>query len=352
MLSGTCRLSLHMSWLYRPWFDILFILLPPFAMVAWVLLQPGFFAQADMPPWFWLVFVVGVDVSHVYSTLYRTYLHPQEYRLRRSLLLAVPALVWLGGVVLYSLGEMTFWRVMAYLAVYHFVRQQYGFFRLYARHEQASRWQRRLQAATIYMSTLYPILHWHSHLPRPFSWFMEGDFVPLAGWVATVAGGLYVALLTAYVVTELWAISRGRSLHLPKQLVLLGTALSWYIGIVWAQGDMTFTAVNVVSHGIPYMALIWAYGRQKGGGVVWFRQAAIPLFVGLLVVLAYVEEGLWDAMVWYDHPQFFSWASGLPLLHDVAALSLLVPLLSVPQVTHYVLDGFIWRLRQDKQLQT
>ena len=29
------------------------------------------------------------------------------------------------------------------------------------------------------------------------------------------------------------------------------------------------------------------------------------------------------------------------------ALSFLVPLLALPQITHYILDGFIWKIRHD-----
>jgi hypothetical protein len=29
-------------------------------------------------------------------------------------------------------------------------------------------------------------------------------------------------------------------------------------------------------------------------------------------------------------------------------LKIIVPLLSVPQITHYVIDGFIWKMRKDQ----
>jgi hypothetical protein len=37
------------------------------------------------------------------------------------------------GVALYSEGELTFWKVLAFVAVFHFVRQQYGWVALYRR---------------------------------------------------------------------------------------------------------------------------------------------------------------------------------------------------------------------------
>ena len=30
------------------------------------------------------------------------------------------------------------------------------------------------------------------------------------------------------------------------------------------------------------------------------------------------------------------------------ALAFIVPLLALPQVTHYILDGFIWKIRKDE----
>lgn len=39
---------------------------------------------------------------------------------------------------------------------------------------------------------------------------------------------------------------------------------------------------------------------------------------------------------------------GLPL--EGAVLALVVPLLSLPQLTHCLLDGFIWRTREDPNL--
>ena len=35
------------------------------------------------------------------------------------------------------------------------------------------------------------------------------------------------------------------------------------MGIVYFKGDLTFTLLNVVSHGIPYYALVWAYGNNQ-----------------------------------------------------------------------------------------
>ncbi|MBI1789044.1 MAG: hypothetical protein HYR60_16050 [Acidobacteria bacterium] len=347
-------------WLFSPASDLIFILLPAFLVAAIVEIFPVYFAQRrDVTPWTWLLLAVGIDVAHVYATLYRTYFDPETRRRRLSLLMVIPVICWVGGVMLYSSGALVFWRALAYVAVFHFVRQQYGFLRLYARREAFPGWRRRLDAAAIYSATLYPLVYWHTH-PRSFHWFLQGDFVHLPlPFLAGVAGWLYVAILLAYCGCEIRDSIRSRVVNLPKNLVLLGTALSWCSGIVRHDGDLTFTATNVVAHGIPYMALVWFYQRRQASTAAgdaerrylsrWFVPRAIPAFVGLLLFLAYVEEGFWDALVWRDHTQFYQWL-GLPQLGDPALLAIVVPLLAVPQATHYVLDGFIWRVRDLRPL--
>ena len=95
------------------------------------------------------------------------------------------------------------------------------------------------------------------------------------------------------------------------------------------------------------MALVWIYGRRKWTGErSWRRRihrpAAAAIFVGLLLVLAYFEEGLWDLFVWQEHAAAFGQVA-LPFAVPEALRHLIVPLLTVPQATHYVLDGWIWR---------
>ncbi len=356
MPNATAISPYRQPWIYKSWVDGLFILAPAFAATLAVLLFPGFFENnASMPPQAWLLLIVGVDVAHVYSTLWRTYLDPAEFSRYRNLLIYTPLAVWLGGMLLYMLGPIVFWRVLAYMAVFHFVRQQYGFMAVYSRQDGRAKWERRLDEITVYALTLYPILYWHTHLPRNFSWFVEDDFLALPMPEIAQAGfGIYLFFIASYLVKEAWMAIKLRRINLPKNLILLGTGISWYSGIVLHNGDLAFTATNVIAHGLPYMAMVWMYGRKKQAihphipaPNIWmkigFRAAFVPVFLGLLLALAYLEEGLWDGLVWRDHGSLFPWANWLPYVTDRATLAVIVPLLSLPQVTHYIVDGFIWK---------
>ncbi len=342
-------------WLGKPVTDILFILLPPFFSLLVIAAFPALFRNNDqVPDTWWVVLVLLIDVAHVYSTLYRTYLDPAVRRQLGRPLLLIPLLSFAGGVLLYATDPMWFWRILAYLAVFHFVRQQYGFMRLYSRQEQQKPLAVFIDKCTIYYATLYPLLYWHLAGPRNFAWFVKGDFLllPAAG-LLPLATGLYVLVLVAYIIKEVYTAIQQRWLNLPKTAIITGTILSWYFGIVYFNGDLAFTLLNVVSHGIPYMALVWIYGQKQVQGSkapgslrLFFGRYGILLFLGLIFLLAYIEEGLWDWTLWQEHQDIFSVFHKISMQPGDTLLCFIVPVLTLPQVTHYIIDGYIWKKKK------
>ncbi len=342
---------MNQPWIRSSVIDSLCILAPGVAasLLAWWLCAEGQ-GGIDTPVWAWVVLVVGIDVAHVYATLYRTYLDGRERHSLGTWLWLTPLACWLCGVLLYSLSAGAFWTLLAYLAVFHFVRQQYGFVMLYARNEQSlPAWCRHIDKLAIYAATLGPLLYWHTHLPRAFVWFVEGDFIALPSWCWTVGAPLYGLVLLAYFFKEVWLAHSGQGCNLPRNGVVCGTAFSWFVGIVVANGDLVFTLTNVVAHGLPYIALTTLYKRaedvRRARPHSWFSARYLPASIGLLCLFAYLEEGLWDGLVWREHGTLFALFGALPAVHSSALLALLVPLLTVPQATHYVLDALIWRMR-------
>jgi len=345
-------------WIGKPLTDILFILLPPFACLLVIALFPGLFENSKgIPDASWVILILLIDVAHVYSTLYRTYFDPAAFKKQRTILLAIPFIGFIAGVLLYSISPLLFWRLLAYVAVFHFIRQQYGFMRVYSRKEKKARLTSAIDTITIYYATLYPILYWHMKGPRNFNWFIENDFLYIqAGGLLKIFTGLYFMIVSVYIIKEIISWIKSRFINAPKLLIVSGTLVSWYFGIVYFNGDMAFTLLNVVSHGIPYMALIWIYGRKnytqagKGSGFlrVVFSRYGIAIFLGLLFLFAFIEEGLWDLGVWQEHKHIFGLADSFSLSMPDKALAFIVPLLALPQVTHYILDGFIWKIRKDE----
>lgn len=361
-------------WLCSPSWDTSLIIAPALVSSALAIMCRTLWPDGhDLPLWAWVAFVLLIDVAHVYATLFRTYFEPAAREQHGTLLIAIPVACWVVGSLFYSIDALVFWRALAYLAVFHFIRQQYGFVMLYARHEIPEAAQFKwLDAACIYGATLYPLLYWHTHLPRNFSWFVEGDFFSLSfldlDLLQQGAAVLFGGIAIAYFAKEFFFTLTTGSVNVPKNLIILGTAVSWWVGIVLFNSDMAFTVTNVVTHGIPYMALVWLYqGRisstESGDdsaaprsslshAVSRFSRAALksaPLFIVFLWALAYLEEGMWDGLVWREHLNFFQIFAVLPSITDASVLAILIPFLALPQSMHYVLDGFIWRIPRQHQ---
>lgn len=357
-LSRTCTVGMRQPWLRSAAFDGVFVMAPMFVISFFVLLYAGSgFPFPELTTAQWVLLVVGVDVAHVYSTVFRTYLKTEELQKHRERYILLPLLVFLVSVALYSLGSIVFWRALAYTAVFHFVRQQYGFMMLYKREEPRNSWGHRLDISIIYAATLLPLAYWHAHLPRNFHWFMEGDFVKISHiawfWAVCVAAAILGA---AYLGKEIYSVIRHRRVNIPKNLLVAGTALSWSVGICGFNDDLVFTATNIAAHGIPYMALIWAVERfptrypapiTARATFQNIRSSALVFFLGygFLASLAYIEEGLWDAWIWREHASVFPVFAFLRPVSSEAYRMWLVPLLALPQATHYVLDGFIWKVK-------
>ncbi|WP_224361100.1 hypothetical protein [Hyalangium versicolor] len=341
------------SWLFGRGVDLTVFAGAALVSVALVLAAPWLGAVGDTPLWAWVLLVVCVDVAHVWSTVFRTYLDAEELRRRPALYVTAPLVAYVLGVLAYLGSAGLFWRLFAYVALFHFVRQQYGWVALYDRKARVPDFERRLDAAAIYAATLGPVIWWHAHLPRAFWWFVENDFLSgLPSWVGTVALVLHGLVLVAWGGFQVARVVRGEGLQVGKVLLVLATWVTWFGGIVLAQDDFTFTVMNVVLHGVPYFALLFRYarGRLAEGGYGPFAllvRAGLPAFLLFLAALALGEELLWDRLVWHDRPLLFG-ESGLSLPSDL--LALVVPLLALPQATHYVLDAFVWKPSRDPAL--
>ena len=331
-------------WIHNAKTDGWLILAPPFLILIVVFLFQHHLQELENRYSFytWLFLIVFIDVAHVYSTLFKTYFIRKEVRKRRLLYYGIPALSWILGLLLYQFGSLAFWSVLALIAVFHFIRQQYGLMRIYARSEPGG-YGKRLDAIAVYAATIYPVLYWFK-TPRAFNWFVKDEF----NWLKNLPDYrnmitiLYFSIVLAWMIKTVYEIVIRRRFNLPKFALITGTGLSWYFGIVYFNNDLIFTFLNVISHGIPYVALIYIREiKQKESSELnrlsVFQSAfGIFLFIAVILGFAFFEELIWEILVWNEH---FS----LNIRVSENWFQFLIPLLVVPQLTHYLLDGFIWR---------
>lgn len=330
-------------WIHKAKTDSIYILFPSFFAVIIVFLFQNqlHLIEEKYSFYSWLFLIVFIDVAHVYATLFKTYFVASEFKKRKKLLIWLPILCFLIGIILFAFGSAVFWSVLAYIAVFHFIRQQYGFVRLYARNE-AKKWA-CIDNLIIYTATIYPMLFWFLSAPRKYNWFIFNEFFTFESpFLIHILSWIYAGILFFYVWRTSYHYIKDDYFNIPKNAVILGTILSWYFGIVYFNNDYIFTLLNVVSHGIPYLALIYLkeIDKKTPTELGWLHQfkhfKGLLIFIVILLLFAFTEEYLWEIMVWNEQfsgttQDFSGW------------YFLIVPLLTVPQFTHYLLDGLIWK---------
>ena len=344
--SQTSQAAITNLWLFSPAVDL--GAFAGSALVSLILLALGAkfgLLNGESPEWTWVSAVLLIDVAHVWATGFRVYFDPEEVKRRAWLYALVPLCGYLLSVALYSESAILFWRCLAYLAVFHFVRQQRGWVALYRRKlNETDRVGKWIDSAAVYLAAVYPLVYWHTNLPRNFDWFIQNDFAAAPQILAQITFPIYVLALSLYIFKALYLGVFQKFYNPGKDIVVATTAVCWYLGIVSFNSDYAFTVTNVIIHGVPYFALVYWYARERRAAVATATKtyrlfsSNIIFFLSVLWLLAYAEELLWDKGVWHERAWLFGANWNLENLKIY-----FVTLLALPQLTHYVLDGFIWR---------
>lgn len=353
-------------WLFSKNIDLWLLGLP--VWICWIICfaVPFSMHTNELPLWFWAFIIISIDVSHVWSTIFRTYLDKSEFQNHKKTLIYAPIICFIILFTIASISVTLFWTVLAYIALYHFIKQQYGFMQLYrAKYGKVYFKKKISDKFTIYTSMLYPVFYWHINTSRAFNWFVDGDFFNLNQFISQVefwdislltlinqAGSfLYFLLLGAWLLEEFF-YTRKYQLKIPvgKLLWVLTTAFNWYLGIVYFNSDFAFSLTNVVAHGIPYLVLLFFYVERKkvllSPSIPYIKIIGhISFMLIVVLILAFGEEYLWDMFLFRDNAHFFESIGSYSFdpLNSPYTKALAFALLSLPQVTHYVLDGFIWK---------
>lgn len=349
------------NWLFSNWADLLILFAPVWILWGVFFSNSAYFVGQEMPIWAWVLFIVGLDVSHVWSSLFRTYLDKEEFATHKVLLILTPILVILISVLLISFSIEWFWRIMAYLAVFHFIKQQYGFVALYKMKAGENRKQLLSDKWVIYFATIYPVVFWHFNSTAQFNWFVQHDFFELHSLAKnqafiqqlfSIGNWVYWMVIGTWVFLEIRARIKGNIISTGKILWVLTTAVNWWFGIVYYNSDVIFSISNVVAHGIPYMALIYFYGLKKKELKTGFSQKVswkfkwIIILIATIFIAAIVEEYFWDMLVYREHDVFFEqiYPYNWDQLTNHWAVIIAIAILAMPQQVHYIVDGFIWKM--------
>lgn len=340
------------GWLVSRRFDVAMVAVPLVASLLSLLTLDQ--RAPRFPLWAYLILIVAFDVAHVWGTIYVTYLDGEILRRRRVLLLATPLLSFVVAYRLHGQSPQLFWTLLAYVAIFHFIKQLYGLIALYkARAGERERWDFYLDKWTLWVGAVGPVLLWHASPARQFDWFNAGE-----SFIARIDPAFEGDVLAIMGVTALvYLLRQGQlarsaaGLNVGKNVWMLAAWVSFGVGIGLSSHPLVSAAFLNLFHGIPFLMLVWHRRNAVDEGqvgevgrrwVLWLSQRKRWLAFYLVILApALLEESLWDWFVWQAYlPDLLGSAP-----RDVGdGSSFWVALLSVPQLAHYYLDAFIWKM--------
>ena len=321
-----------------PAFDLAFIgggLSLVFGAIAWA---GGLrFGLADLS----LVLLFG-NFAHFASSTVRLYSKPGALQtLPRSLTLWLPigTLVFFTGVLLHAGWLVTYvFAVFVIWSPYHYSAQAYGLAMMYAYRSECRLTDAQKQA--VWWACLVPFL-WS--LLRPDAGvapILHGLGFRSVPTFEQVRWGTSLVLSAASLVTPVAVILglRARAavtLPLMSVMVVMTNAIWWtffnYINAMWWAA---------IFHGVQYLAIVTIFHvkeRTRAESARFGAATHAVIFYGACVVLAWVLFVVW--------PDTYVGAG-----FDPALTSQLV--VAVVNIHHFIVDAYIWRLRQDPNYRT
>jgi hypothetical protein len=313
-------------------FDFVFIIGSPLIAVAVVL---G--VASLLPPRTVEAYVLSfMAVGHHVPTFLRAYADPSEFAANRFRLIAAPLLLVALLLVLNAIDS----RLIALTFVidqFHFVRQNYGFMRIYdvkagAAPKVRFNFDQWLSFSwfiwIIAESDLYSYIY-------AGSFFDAGMMFPAWFGVWARNGSLSVALLVSllYLVELRSRRSRGEPIAVLKLALFATTYGVWYYSYVVLSDFILSYAISSFFHCLQYDAFAWHYNRKKAQTLpatkqnAFFRTVHAPnrlwMYVGSIFAYGFLSHIL---------------VTGAP------AAVLLVNRMT--GLLHYYYDSFIWRVRR------
>jgi len=299
----------------------------------------GFDFDVLAPIWLIPILHVISDGSHIFSTFYRIRHDNQNQKIKYFLLfLFVIAL----NSLIFKFDPNLYTHYLAYFAVYHFARQQYGWFMISARKCQTSHtFNTTWDKIIIYNATLVPVLIWMCKPSEVFGWFNVGDLVDLKSpHLIQYITIFHFILFALYFMREFKIYKITKSLPLSKYHILAVTWLIWYPTMAYFQKQIIGLVLFALSHGIQYMYVTFEYEKVHTQNKQISRKALFTVLYLLIVFIAIFE-------VFYNK-KFETYTEQKMLPYWLIVIG--TGFINSFQITHYILDGFLWKPSQDKNI--
>ncbi len=294
----------------------------------------GLNLPSNPPPEFFILGWFLVDGSHVYSTLLVSYSDPEMFRKLKPILIAVPLSIFALAFVSHFSGYRSYFIIfLAYLAVIHFIRQEFGWMKLATRLDPSCpRWLARLDIFSSYAMTILPML-WFLRNSGPAHWYEKGDMVAVPDIIGNTALNLYLPVVFVFLAGNIWHSYKTKTINSTKFLVAINTFFGWYMAKIHVQNAYIAVWLLIFHHGFPYYFLVFKTERITATG---WRARLGPLRVPAMYLTC---VALFGAVFYF--PQLIGSPQELKSIPHLK--SAIYAFAVFPQASHFILDAYIWK---------
>jgi hypothetical protein len=320
------------KYIVSPAFDWFFFIGSPLIAVALVQLSTRFFSEAAVGG----AILTYMALGHHVPTFLRAYADPDEFSRNRFRLTVVPLLVVTMVAVLAVFNS----KLLAFVFVwdqYHFVRQHYGFMRIYdAKNGSTKTEGPNLDLWLCFSLFVYIIARGDFYSYVYANTLFEAGLTPPA-WLGPLLLNVSFAVAATVFLMLAFGFARriraGEPVSMLKIAVTLTTYGVWYYAYVMFSNPFLSYGISSLFHCLQYDALAWHYNRRKA-----VTMEAVPRT--RLFRYVHASRHLWaylGAILAYG--LFSSFVGGLaPLIVFVINRT--------TGVLHYYYDSFIWQVRR------
>lgn len=280
----------------------------------------------------YFVYTALFDHPHIFQTFSRTHLDREEYaRHRTTHTLGLVAFIAVGFGIAAMGWQHHLIVVAAIYGSWHIVRQHWGFLRIYKAlnddHAPIDEW---LDGLLFYTGMAALILYDYTGPAETTVVYgrLTARFPVIPDWIADTTWWLFVGSAIAFLGRQVWLIGQGRRVNGPK-LLLMSAALGAHSIVFFftATPFLVAEALETSYHNVQYQGWIMHYQRRRFTGRIVLRWFAMAMVYGLLVGIIEIVGLMYEDWSWVFLP------------------------FSMVVLWHYYVDGKIWKLRDNPELQ-
>ncbi|RYZ63932.1 MAG: hypothetical protein EOP05_22810, partial [Proteobacteria bacterium] len=238
-----------MSWIFgKAKFDAMFLIAPAF--VSLLLAMSGVTGESLI---YAFIATALIDSGHVYTTIWRTWLHAKERRSAKLYYFAVPILIaaiitgWL------AFGLPYFWSFVVYATLHHHARQFYGISRWY----QSLNKRLSIESGRfIYAFALLPIIAYHFRPDAIDGYYSQHDLILFKNeTVYDLLNYAWDLLFLSWVVFEVRTWKSG--VHEVNRIASIAVPALLYAGCFFIGETLPQILFPLLfAHGIAYFGLM------------------------------------------------------------------------------------------------